>query len=118
MAATANYLAIDLGASSGRAVLGRFDGAKLTLEELHRFENGPVRLGDGLLWNALDLLAGIKTGIGRATQRGIRLDAVGIDTWGVDFALLAGGELLTLPRHYRDPRNAPAMEQTCARLSA
>jgi rhamnulokinase len=116
MTVTANYLAIDLGASSGRAMLGCFDGAKLTLEELHRFENGPVRLGDGLYWDALRLFEQIKAGLARCTQRGIQLDAVGIDTWGVDFGLMAGNELLSTPRHYRDPRNTPAMEQTLARV--
>jgi len=116
MSATANYLAIDLGASSGRAVLGRFDGAKLTLEEVHRFENGPVRIGDGLFWDALRLFEQIKAGLARCTQRGIKLDAVAIDTWGVDFGLFVGDELLAMPRHYRDPRNTPAMEQTLARV--
>ena len=116
MTVTANYLAIDIGASSGRAVLGRFDGAKLTLEEVHRFENGPVRIGDGLYWDALRLFEQIKAGLARCTQRGIKLDAVGIDTWGVDFGLFAGDELLSMPRHYRDPRNAPAMEQALARV--
>ncbi len=101
----ANYLAFDLGASSGRAMLGTFDGQRLRLEELHRFENGPARLGGHLCWNAVRLYEELKAGLGRCTQRGVRLDAFGIDTWGVDFGLLsAGGELLTLPRHYRDAR--------------
>ncbi len=71
MAATANYLAFDLGASSGRAMLGRFDGERLALEELHRFENRPVAVQGGLYWNVLGLFEEIKKGLGIATRRGI-----------------------------------------------
>jgi rhamnulokinase len=117
MAATANYLAFDLGASSGRAMLGTFDGARLHLEELHRFENGPINIRGRLYWNALHLLAELKIGLARCTQRGIQLDGIGIDTWGVDFGLfLATGELLDMPRHYRDPRNRAAMQLALARV--
>ncbi len=105
MAATCNTLAFDLGASSGRAILGRFDGERLTLEEVHRFENGPVRILDHLYWDAPRLLQEIKTGLATCGAQGIALDGVGIDTWGVDFGLLsAAGELLDLPGHYRDAR--------------
>ncbi|HPM24363.1 MAG TPA: rhamnulokinase family protein [Phycisphaerae bacterium] len=112
MTATAHYLAFDLGASSGRAMLGVFDGARLTLEEVHRFANGPVRIHGHLYWDALRLFDELKAGIAACTQRGVHLDAIGIDTWGVDFGLLArGGELLAMPRHYRDPRNQGVMER-------
>jgi len=118
MAASANYLAIDLGASSGRAVLGTFDGERLRLEELHRFANGPVAVGGRLYWNALSLLEEIKVGIRTCTARGVRLESIGIDTWGVDFGLLArGGGLLETPRHYRDPRNHGVMERVFERVS-
>ena len=101
MTATRNFLALDLGASSGRAVIGRFDGERLALEEVHRFANGPVRLptasGSSIHWDSLDQFAQVKAGHGEGggvlRQRG--LVSVGIDTWGVDYGLLdAAGELL------------------------
>jgi rhamnulokinase len=117
MATTANYLAFDLGASSGRAMLGTFDGERLSLEELHRFENAPINIQGRLYWDAFRLLEELKTGLGRCTQRNIRLDGIGIDTWGVDFGLfLASGEMLSMPRHYRDPHNRPAMELAFTRV--
>jgi rhamnulokinase len=94
------YAAIDLGASSGRVVLGRLDGGRVTLEELHRFPNRPVRLPDGLRWNLLHLFT---EAIG--ALRGRSLDGVAVDTWGVDYALLdSRGRVLGLPFHYRDAR--------------
>ena len=107
MSHTSNYLAFDLGAESGRAVVGRFDGQRLTLAPLHRFGNGPVRIFDGLFWDVLYLWREMQAGLG-AYRRvyGPDLEGIGVDTWGVDFALLgAQGELLANPRHYRDPRN-------------
>jgi len=75
------FAAIDLGASSGRVVLGRFDGSVMALEECHRFPNRPVRLPDGLHWNLLHLFTEAVDAL-----RGRRLDGVGVDTWGVDYA--------------------------------
>ncbi|MBU0638026.1 MAG: rhamnulokinase [Planctomycetes bacterium] len=104
MTATASYAAIDLGAASGRVVLGAFDGQRLQLEEVHRFNNGPVAVLERLHWDALRLLEEIKAGLARCAARQQRLDGIGIDTWGVDFGLLsASGELLGAPYHYRDP---------------
>lgn len=98
------YAAIDLGASSGRVVCGRFDGAVMALEECHRFANRPVRLPDGLHWNLLHLFTEAVCAL-----RGRSLDGVGIDTWGVDYALLdAERRVLGLPFHYRDERTAGA----------
>lgn len=119
MSATRNFLALDLGASSGRAVVGRFDGERLTLEEVHRFANGPVQLptaaGSSLHWDSLDQFAQVKTGIARAVQccgGAGALASVGIDTWGVDYGLLdAAGELLGNGFHYRDTRTVGALEQ-------
>ncbi len=103
---TKNLLAFDFGASSGRAVLGRFDGEKLTLEELHRFSNDPVALGGTLYWDVLRLFHEIKQSLLKAKPV-CTPDSIGVDTWGVDFGLLdADGYLLENPVHYRDARTA------------
>jgi rhamnulokinase len=107
MTDAAHYLAFDLGAESGRAVVGRLAGDELDLTPIHRFPNGAVRVFDGLFWDVLRLWSEVQTGL-RAYRQAYEapLDGIGVDTWGVDFALLsAGGELLANPRHYRDPRN-------------
>jgi rhamnulokinase len=105
------YLAIDLGAESGRAILGGLSGGKLSVDELHRFPNTPLREADGLYWDAAKLWEEIQRGIGIAAARGA-LDGIGVDTWGVDFALLgADDQLLEKPRHYRDARNNGMMEK-------
>jgi rhamnulokinase len=99
-----SYAAIDLGASSGRVVCGHFDGSVISLEECHRFANRPVRLPDGLRWNLLHLFTEAVCAL-----QGRRFDGVGIDTWGVDYALLdAEHRVLGLPFHYRDERTAGA----------
>ena len=105
MATTSNYLALDLGAESGRGLLGRFDGQYLALEETHRFPNGPVRMLDTLYWDLPRLFEEIKTALGKGALCGGGLDGVGIDTWGVDFGLIGRGDtLLGNPVHYRDAR--------------
>ncbi|HEV2446444.1 MAG TPA: rhamnulokinase family protein [Candidatus Sulfopaludibacter sp.] len=108
-----NYLAIDLGAESGRVILGRLEGERLTLEELHRFPNQPVRLPGGLYWDALRLHLEMVEGLTVAgRQRKLRADGIGVDTWGVDIALLTNdGGLLDGPRHYRDERNLGVPEK-------
>ena len=112
MTHTAKYLACDLGAESGRAVAGHFDGDRLHLEELHRFPNGPVRVHDSLHWDVLSLWSEIKHGLGLAAKAyGKELVSVGLDTWGVDFCLLgADDSLLGNPFHYRDSRTDGMME--------
>ena len=98
-------LAIDLGAESGRVVAARFDGQRLSCEEIHRFPNGPVNVRCALQWDVLRLWQEIQTGIARAARAEARIDAIGLDTWGVDFALLdRDGNLLANPAHYRDGR--------------
>ena len=101
-----NYLAFDLGAESGRAILGRFDGDRLSLNEVHRFPNNPVRLPDGLHWDILRLWGEIVTAIGKAVKEADgALAGIGLDTWGVDFGLLdRHGKLIENPYHYRDDR--------------
>ena len=98
-----NYLALDLGASSGRAVIGTYDGERITLTEIHRFANEPVRLCGTLYWDVLRLVHEIKASIRKAKPYDIR--GIGIDTWGVDFGLLdSAGTLMGNPVHYRDVR--------------
>ena len=112
------FLAFDLGAESGRAILGKFDGERLELEELHRFANGPVQIFDHLYWDVLRLFAEMKEGLRLyAQQYGGGLDSIGVDTWGVDFGLLGKGDiLLENPHHYRDPRTDDMMETAFAKV--
>lgn len=108
------YVAIDLGAESGRVIVGSWDGGKLALEEAHRFANVPVRTPAGLHWDVLRLYADMLDGL-RAAGRLGEIATVGVDTWGVDYALLDGaGRLLGNPYHYRDARVDRARERTAA----
>jgi len=101
----ARYLAVDIGASGGRAFVGEFDGDRLRTTAASRFANRSVRLPDGLRWDALGLYAGVLDSIGAASAER-PLDSIGIDTWAVDFGLLdATGALIGNPRHHRDARN-------------
>src|SRR5512140_22225 len=113
-----NLLAIDLGAESGRAILGAFDGQRITLSDVHRFPNTPVPLPDGLHWDALNLWSEIRKGLAQAVQvTGGQLAGMGLDTWGVDFGLLdRHGALLGNPYHYRDARTDGMMEAVFQRL--
>ncbi len=108
-------LAFDFGASSGRAILGLYDGKKLELEETHRFSNDPVQIGNSLHWDVLRLFHEIKQGIVQTAHKGHRdIASIGIDTWGVDFGLLdKQGNLLGNPYHYRDTRTEGMMEKAC-----
>ena len=112
-----NYLAIDLGAESGRTILGTLSDNKLVLSETHRFPNGPVRLPDGLHWDVLRLWTEIKAGIANAVASGTKLSSLGVDTWGVDFALLdQNGTLLGNPYHYRDTRTDGMLEDAFRKI--
>jgi rhamnulokinase len=108
-----HYLAFDFGAESGRAMLGTLSGGRLTMEEIHRFPNTPVRVMGALYWDTLRLWHEIQHGIAIAVrERRIALDGIGIDTWGVDYGLLgADGLLLENPRQYRDPRTNGIMDK-------
>lgn len=112
------YLAVDLGASSGRVLAGLFDGRRLRLEEVHRFENGAVDLAGSLQWNVLGLWQHILTGLRAARSKyGDRIQSVGVDTWGVDFALLGRDDvLLGNPVSYRDKRTEGMMDRAIAQL--
>lgn len=111
-----HYLAMDLGAESGRAMLGTITEGKLTLEELHRFPNTPVRIPQGLYWDTFRLWHEIQQGMAVAgRERKLKLEGIGIDTWGVDFGLFgADGALVDNPRHYRDARNNGMIEKLVA----
>jgi rhamnulokinase len=114
---TVDLLAFDLGAASGRAILGRYDGERLRLTEVHRFPNGPVQASDGLHWDVQRLFKEIKSGLALCGQQHGRPASLGIDTWGVDFALLDGeGVLLGDPFHYRDSRTEGVMEEAFKRV--
>lgn len=107
------FLAVDLGASGGRVLAGRFDGNRLALDEVHRFANGPVRIHDSLYWNLLGLWQQILHGLREAQRRyGGAIRSVGVDTWGVDFGLIGrDNTLLGNPHHYRDPRTDGVMDK-------
>jgi rhamnulokinase len=114
---TVDLLAFDLGAASGRAILGRYDGGRLRLTEVHRFPNGPVQASDGLHWDVQRLFKEIKNGLALCGQQYGRPASLGIDTWGVDFALLdREGVLLGDPFHYRDSRTEGMMEEAFKRV--
>src|SRR5271156_6744098 len=107
----ADYLAFDLGAESGRAMLGRLSSngrsGRLELTELHRFPNHPLHEDGSLRWDIHHLWVEMQRSLALAPQA---LQSIGVDTWGVDFALLdAGGKLLENPYHYRDPRTEGMM---------
>ena len=100
------YLAVDLGASSGRVLAGLLDGRRLRLEEIHRFENGAIAAAGGLYWDVLGLWSHIVHGLRAAGAKyGDRIKSVGVDTWGVDFALPGPRRRAAGESHsYRDPR--------------
>lgn len=113
-------LAFDYGASSGRSIIGDFDGNKLTLTETHRFNSDPVMLGDVFTWDFLRLFFEMKKGITNTVNMGYKdIASIGVDTWGVDFGLLSkSGKLLGNPVHYRDTRTDGMIEKACGILSA
>jgi len=108
------YAAIDFGASSGRVLTGALDGGRIVLTEQARFANRPVRLPSGLHWNLTELFAQALDALRAAGP----LQGVGVDTWGVDYALLDDrGRLLGLPFHYRDGRSDPMVQRAFGRVS-
>lgn len=105
-------LAFDFGASSGRAIIGKYENGKIVMEEIHRFANDPVSINGTMYWDVLRLFHEVKQGIIKAKIAG-GFDSIGIDTWGVDFGLLdKNGALLENPVHYRDKRNFDMIEET------
>jgi rhamnulokinase len=119
MAQVKKYIAVDLGAESGRVMLGSVSAEKVVLEEIHRFGNGPIEDNGSLRWDFMKLLSEIKTGIAMAAKAaGAQVWGIGIDSWGVDFGLLdADGELIENPYHYRDSQTNGITEKAFKLMS-
>lgn len=112
-------VAFDLGAESGRAIVSRFRGERLELDEVRRFPTRSVRLPDGLYWDALGLLGELTSALADVRASGAQIRSVGIDSWGVDFGLLdARGSLLGNPLSYRDGRGGPFVQEALRRVPA
>src|SRR5262249_8355369 len=113
------FAAIDLGAQSGRVAVGRFDGRRLSVTEVHRFPNVPVRTRGTLSWDVLRLYQDVLDGLRAAAREAGAVDSVAVDSWGVDFALVdAHGRLLRNPTHYRDTRRAEVVDAVLAEVPA
>ena len=97
--------AVDLGATSGRVIVGRLADGRVDLTTVHRFPNTPVATPDGLHWNILELYRNVLDGLAVALTQDSSLSSVAVDAWAVDYALLRDGRMLGTPYHYRDERN-------------
>lgn len=111
-----SVVAVDLGATSGRVVLGHVGADRLDLEVVHRFPNQPVPVRDGLRWDILGLYGEVLTGIRRALRQAPEARSIGVDSWAVDYALLRGDRMLGDPFHYRDTRTGRGVERVHARI--
>jgi rhamnulokinase len=109
--------AVDLGATSGRVILGYVGHDELRLTDVARFSNAPVRTLDGLHWSILELYRDVVEGLAAAVREEPQLASIGIDSWAVDYALIRDGRMLGTPYAYRDERNAAAVESVHARVS-
>ncbi|SFR84614.1 rhamnulokinase [Anaeromicropila populeti] len=110
-------LAFDLGGSSGRAMIGSFDGKKISLEEIHRFSNDPVEVNGTLYWDVLRLFYELQQGILKA-KNSYNFDSIAVDTWGVDFGILdQSGKLIENPVHYRDSRTKGMLKRALERMT-
>ena len=104
-----NYLIFDFGASNGRAIIAQYDGGKFNLEVTHRFENRPVFASGTLYWDILRLFSELKEGILQSKKNYKNIQSLGVDTWGVDFALFdKNGKMISNPQHYRDDARTEA----------
>jgi rhamnulokinase len=107
---TGSVAAVDLGATSGRVILGRFERGRIAMDTVGRFANTPVRTPDGLHWDLLGLYRGALDGLRSAFRADPGLASIGVDSWAVDYALLRGERMLGIPFHYRDERTAAGVE--------
>jgi rhamnulokinase len=114
-----HYIACDLGAESGRVMLGNLDEDRLTFEETHRFQNGPIEVSGSLRWDVGRIFDELKAGLCKVAERGIPISSLSCDSWGVDYVLLdENGHVLTEPFHYRDKRTDGALARAFATVSA
>ena len=113
------FIALDLGAESGRAIVGNLEDGRLGLEEAYRFPNGAVRVMGSLRWDVLRLFAEMKQGLAKISRDyGQDFASIGVDTWGIDYALLdSHGHLVSNPYCYRDSRTEGVMDEAFKRLS-
>lgn len=112
-----HYLACDLGAESGRLILGTLDDGKLSLTEIHRFPNIPLRSSDGLHWNIESLLSELRTGLKKAGALELPISSISTDSWGVDYILFDRDQQMIAPTfHYRDTRTSRGVEKTLSRV--
>ena len=113
-----HYLACDLGAESGRLMLGTLESGRLSLEELHRFPNGPIETKHGLCWDVPRLFAELKSGLEIAADRKLPIKSISCDAWGLDYFLLdERGEVMEPTFCYRDSRNQRGIDRTLDKLS-
>ena len=111
-----HYLACDLGAESGRVILGSLDHGRLTLEEIHRFLNTPIKADGALHWNMASLFGELKAGLKKAAARHLPIASISTDSWGVDYILYgADGAMMPPVFHYRDARTARGVTNTQAK---
>lgn len=114
---TTHHLACDLGAESGRLILGTLDEGRLALEELHRFPNGPVQSGESLRWDIPKLFQQVQEGLRIASKRGVQIASISTDSWGVDYLLYDGaGNLIEPTFHYRDARCPVGVKKAYAKV--
>ena len=111
------YLAIDIGASSGRHIVGWEEGGKIITDEVYRFKNGVEERGGSLVWNTEALFYNVKEGIKRALAKYARISSLAIDTWGVDYVLMNGQSALLPCAAYRDDRTAEVIDEVHSRIS-
>ncbi|GAA1057693.1 rhamnulokinase [Agromyces luteolus] len=118
MSAAGAVAAVDLGATSGRVIVGHVDqsAGRLDLDHVARFPNGPVRMASGLHWDVAGLYRDLTNGLADAFRREPAVASIGVDSWAVDYGLLRGGRLLGEPFHYRDARNEAAVDTVHARV--
>jgi len=113
------YIACDLGAESGRVMLGTLDDRTLELQEIHRFSNGPVRIMGSYRWDTLRIFEELKRGLRKVAERGIAPCSLSVDSWGVDYVLTReGNPQLGLPYNYRDPRTDATYEAALKKATA
>src|SRR5580658_7669196 len=114
-----HYIACDLGAESGRVMLGTFGNGKLELAEIHRFQNGPVRVMGTYRWDTLRIFEELKRGLAKVAEQGIAPRSLSVDSWGVDYVLVGRREpQIGLAFNYRDPRTDAAYEAALKKVGA